>query len=445
MSPSRRAFLAFNGAAIGATLLPKGLLAAVEARTPAVPRLDDWGKVRAQFRLAPDYVHLAGFYIASHPGPVRAAIDAFRQAIDENPFLAVERGMFETEAENLQRRVREDVAAYLGGRQEEIALTPNTTTGLALIYHGLQLEPGDEVLVTAHDHFSHHEAVRCAAQRNGASVRKFALFDEASTATVGGIVERVRAAIRPATRVLGITWVHSSTGMRLPVRQIAGVLEEVNRSRGERERVLLVVDGVHGLGAVDESVAAMGCDFFSSGAHKWIFGPRGTGIVWARAANWARLRPLIPSFSDLEPYRAWMDDRAPSTPTNANRVTPGGFLAYEHQWAMGAAFRMHQQMGRARVAARIRELNARCKAGLREIRGVKLHTPIDPELSAGICCFEVQGMSPEAVVKELLARRIVASTSPYKVTYARLSASLFNTPKEVDTAVSAVRALAAAS
>jgi len=77
-------------------------------------------------------------------------------------------------------------------------------------------------------------------------------------------------------------------------------------------------------------------------------------------------------------------------------------------------------------------------------RGVKLHTPLDPELSAGICCFEVEGLSPDAVVKALLARRIVASTSPYKVSYARLAASVFNTPKEVDTAMAAVRTLAAA-
>lgn len=153
---------------------------------------------------------------------------------------------------------------------------------------------------------------------------------------------------------------------------------------------------------------------------------------------------MIPSFSDLELYQAWTEDRLPRGPNNANRVSPGGFLAYEHQWAMGAAFRMHQQIGRARIAARIRELNGRCKAGLAEIRGVKLHTPRDPALSAGICCFEVKGLSPDAVVKELLARRIVASTSPYRVSYARLSAGIFNTPEEVDRAVAAVRSLATA-
>jgi isopenicillin-N epimerase len=444
MSPSRRAFLAGSTAFAGASLLPGSLLAAAERHTPSLPALEDWSKVRALFRLSKENLNFAGFYIASHPEPVRAAIEAWRLALDENPFLVVEHGMFESEAENAQRKVRTDVAAYLGGRQEEIALTPNTTTGLALVYHGLPLKPGDEVLSTTHDHFVHHESIRLATERNGASIRRFPLFDEASTATVAGIVARVRAALRPATRVLGITWVHSSTGMRLPVRQIADAVQEANRGRNEAERVLLVVDGVHGLGAVDESVAAMGCDFFSAGTHKWMFGPRGTGIIWAKAENWARLKPVIPTFSDFELFNAWADDRPPRGPNAASRVTPGGFLPYEHQWAMGAAFRMHQQIGRARIAGRIRELNDRCKAGLAAMPGVKLHTPRDPALSAGICCFEVQGLSPDAVVKGLLERRIIASTSPYKVSYARLSAGIFNTPEEVDRALAAVRSLATA-
>lgn len=423
-------------------LAPAGrLLAAVEARTPAGPKLDDWRAVRAQFRLSPKFTHLSGFYIASHPAPVRDAIEAFRKAIDDNPFLAVEHGMFESDAENLQRKVREEAAAYLGGRQEEVALTPNTTTGLALVYHGLRLKQGDEVLVTTHDHVVHHEAIRLSTQRNGASVRRVPLFDDAATATADGIVARVREAIRPATRVLGITWVHSSSGIRLPVRRIADAVAEANKQRSEAERVLLVVDGVHGFGAVDETVADLGCDFFCAGTHKWIFAPRGTGIVWARPQAWARLEPLVPSFSDEEVYDAWKEQRPVRGPTNANRVSPGGFLAYEHQWAMAAAFRMHAQIGRARIAGRIRELNQRCKEGLAAIDGVTLHTPRDPALSAGVNCFEVAGMKPDDVVAKLLERRIVASSSPYAVSYVRLSAGIMNTPEEVDTAVAAVREL----
>lgn len=442
MSLSRRGFLAVNGAALGASLVPGGLLAALEARATPMPALQDWDEVRRQFRLTPEYLHFSGFYIASHPAPVRAAIEDLARTLDENPFLTVERGMFEGEATNMQHKVCVDIAAYLGAKPEEIALTSNTTTSLSLVYHGLPLKSGDEVLSTTHDHVVHHEAIRLSTERNGASARRITLFEDASAASVDGIVGRIREGIRPQTRVLGITWVHSATGIRLPVRAVADALKDVNNGRDAADRVVLVVDGVHGIGAVDETIAEMGADFFCAGTHKWMFAPRGTGILWANAPNWARLRPLIPSFSSEELYNAWGENRPPRGPNTADRVTPGGFQPFEHQWAMGAAFRMHKQMGRARVAARITELNSRCKDGLAAIGKVKLYTPRDPALSAGICCFDIEGMKHDEVVRQLLARKIIGSSSPYAVSYPRLSAGLMNTPEEVDKAVAAVRAIA---
>jgi selenocysteine lyase/cysteine desulfurase len=440
MPLSRRAFLAAQGAvATGALVFPGRLLAALEAATPPTPKLDDWGQVRAQFRLAPEYLHFSGFYFASHPAPVRDAIESWRKALDANPFLVVETGMFESEAENLQSRVREAAAAYLGGKPDEVCLTQSTTAGLSLVYHGLPLKPGDEILTTEHDHIVQHKAIEYATQRTGATFRKISLFADPAKATVDEIVGRVRAGVKPATRVVGTTWVHSQTGIRLPIRAISGAIAELNRSRDPQDRILLVVDGVHGIGCVDETIAEMGADFFCAGTHKWIFGPRGTGLVWARPDAWARLRPLIPTFSERETYNAWTENRPVKGPTNARRMTPGGFQTYEHQWATVSAFKMHQSMGRARVATRVAELNGRIKDGLAGIRGVRLHTPRAPALSAGICCFEVDGKKPGEVVKALFAKKVIASTSPYANTYARLSAGIFNTEAEIDQAVGALR------
>jgi selenocysteine lyase/cysteine desulfurase len=442
MTLTRRQFIA-SSAALAAVLSPRDLLAAAERETSPLPDLSKWADVKAQFQLRPDLLHFSSFFIASHPRPVQQAIEGFRRALDANPFATVEGGLFEDPTENLALKVLADAAPYLGATPDQIALTPNTTTGLALVYHGMPLSAGDEILATTHDHVVHHESIRLAAERSGATWRRVPLYDDASKAAAGEITERVRRAIRPNTRAVGVTWVHSSTGVRLPIRDIAAVVSEANRGRDERDRVLLVVDGVHGLGAVDEDVAAMGCDFFSAGTHKWMFAPRGTGILWGTAAAWSRIRPTIPSFSDLEPYLAWMEERPPRGPNNAARVAPGGFLAFEHQWAMGTAFQLHRKIGRDRVAGRIRELNDQCKAGLAGIRGVKVHTPRDPALSAGIIAFETAGMSPEAAVKKLLERRVVASTSPYRVAYTRLAPSLVNDPGEVDKALAAVREIAA--
>ena len=410
MRITRRGLLAAP-AALSSALLPGGLLAAIEAETPPMPDLSTWEGVRAQFALDPDRMHFASFFIASHPAPVRAAIEGYRRAIDRDPFHVVEHGMFSEGADNIHVQVQAEIAAYLGARPQEVCLTGNTTTGLALVYQGLPLQAGDEVLCTTHDHYSHHESIRLAVDRAGAAMRMVPLFEEAATATTESIIDALLAGIGPRTRVVGLTWVHSSSGIRLPIREIAAAL----RAR-PGPPLLLVVDGVHGLGSTDETVATLGCDYFCAGTHKWMFAPRGTGLVWASADNWAR-----------------------TTPTTADRMSPGGFHAYEHQWAAAAAFRMHGQMGRARVAARIRELNDQCKAGLAANPKVKLHTPMSAGLSAGLVAFEVDGLSPADVVRQLLARNIIASTSPYAISYARLAPSLVNTAEEVDRAVRAVR------
>lgn len=434
MDLTRREFMLQPAVLAATALLPGSLLSALAAATPTLPDLSDWTKVRAQFALDPDYLHFASFFIASHPTPVREAIEAYRRAMDRNPFQVIEHGMFEGDEHSVPLQVQREVAAYLGGRAEDVCLTRSTTEGLALVYHGLPLQPDEEVLCTTHDHYSHHEAARLATQRAGASLRKIPLFKDAATASTESIIDQLMKGIGVRTRVVGLTWVHSSSGIRLPIREIAAAL----RARGGAP-VLLVVDGVHGIGAADETIATMGCDYFCAGTHKWMFGPRGTGLVWANADNWARLHPTIPNFSEVESYEAWAQDRAPAGPNNASRMSPGGFHAFEHQWATGTAFRMHRQMGRGRVASRIRSLNDQLKAGLAENRKVKVHTPRSGDLSAGLVAFEVDGLAPSDVVKRLLEKRIIASTSPYAVTYARLAPSLVNTPDEVEHALRALR------
>ncbi len=434
---TRRRLLTVPMALGASALVPGSLAAALASESRPLPDLSDWNRVRAQFALDPGYAHFASFFIASHPAPVRDAIEAWRKAMDRDPFQVIEHGMFGSDADNIPMQVTGSIARYLGGNASDIALTRSTTESLAIVYHGLPLKAGDEVLATVHDHYSHHESIRLATARAGATLRKIALFDEAADASTAAIIERLLQAVAPRTRVVGLTWVHSSTGIRLPIREIAAAL------KAKHPDVWLVVDGVHGIGAADETIATMGADYFCAGCHKWMFAPRGTGLIWANAENWARLHPTIPNFSELESYTAWTEDRAPSTPANAARMTPGGFHAFEHQWAMGAAFDMHQAMGRARVAARIRELNDRLKASLAGNRKVKLHTPMSGDLSAGLVAFEVEGVAPADVVRRLLERRIIASTSPYAVTYARLAPSLVNTPEEVDRAAQAVHAIAA--
>jgi isopenicillin-N epimerase len=449
MTLNRRDFVATVGLSLIGSAASRAATATQPAAVPAIDASSDWAAVRAQFDLAPDWMHFSQFYIVSHPTPVRQAIERYRRMLDTHPFSTVEHGMGfdaflgeESRQDPYPVRVQRAAASYIGGRPEEVALTDSTTQGLALVYQGLTLKQGDEILCTTHDHYVHHEAIRLAAEKSGATARRVPLYEDSASASADEMVERLTRAIGPKTRVVGLTWVHSSTGVKIPVRALTEAVAEVNRGRGASERILVVLDAVHGFGNQAEQIATMGVDFAAAGTHKWIFAPRGTGILWVPEKNWGLLKPTIPTFYDLEPYAAWEDERAPKAPTSISWVSPGGFKAYEHQWAMTEAFEFHEQIGRARIAKRIAALNSQCKDGLAKIPGVIVLTPGDPALSAGITCFEVGSQSARETAHKLHERKVVASTSPYKISKARLAPSLVNDEREVEAALRAVREIA---
>ena len=433
----RRDFLV-RGAALGAGALAlKGCAggggtpsAATPAGTTSAP--GSWEAVRDEFDLARDRVHMTGFLLVSHPRVVREAIERHRRAFDEDPATYIHEAM-----EREERAVRAAATEYLGAGVDEVAMTDSTTMGIGIVYGGLELRPGQEILTTTHDHLVTHLALEWRGKRAGIAPRRVALYDRPEAASADEMAARLAKAITPATRVVALTWVHSGTGVKLPIPALAEVVARANSGRAEADRAILFVDGVHGFGNQPEAAASLGADFFFAGCHKWIFGPRGTGLVWAKKEAWPVTTPIIPSFDP-----GWRPEPLDQIPPSG-MMTPGGFHSYEHRWALAQAFEMHRGLGRERVAARIAELNTRCKEGLKKIRKVVLHTPMATELSAGINCFEVEGMKPDEVVKRLHEQKIIASVTPpfYTPTYARLAPSLLTLEADVDRAVAAVAAL----
>lgn len=443
MAFSRRNFLIAGSLSAGAAALLTHELFTEPVPKATAPDANDWGSVQRLFNLSPEWTHASLFFLASHPKPVRDAVEQKRRELDANPFDTVEEGAFGPLERNHAAQTCVSLARYIGADPQDIALTANTTTGLALAYHGLVLRPGDEIVTTVHDHFVHHESVRLSIERSGATTRRIALFDphDASGASEAEIVGRIRDGISPKTRVLGITWVHSSSGLKLPLAAIAAAVREINASRPAAERIVTIVDGVHGLGADDPNIVATGVDIFVVGLHKWMLAPRGTGFVWARPEVWAAMRPLIPTFTSEELYVAATEHRAPRGTPRASWFTPGGFQAFEHYWGVPAAVDLHTSLGWQRIAARVRELNGAAKEGLAKMSHVKLRTPMSSALSAGIICFEVDGMQPPEVVRRLHEKRIIASASPYQVTYPRLSYGIANSEADVERSLKAVREL----
>lgn len=447
---SRRAFLTRSGAVAGGLALggvsacesgdqPGGRQGGQDAgagEEAAAFDPTDWGSVRDQFPLARDIRHFAAFVLAAHPRPVADAIERHRRGLDEDTHGYLEEHQGDNEA-----AARSAAAEYLGAATEEIAFTDSTTMGLGLVYGGLRLRPGQEVVTTEHDFYSTHEALRLAADRSGATVRRVRLYDRPSQASADEIVGRLVAQLTPATRAVAVTWVHSSTGVKLPIGQIAAALAELNAGRDGAERVLLCVDAVHGMGVENETVEALGCDFLVSGTHKWLFGPRGTGIVWGRGDAWASVGPTIPPFA-AEHFGAWAGGVTPAGTDPGASNTPGGYHSFEHRWAVAEAFRFHLDIGKPAIARRTHEQATQLKAGLADLSGVEVVTPADPGLSAGIVCVSTGAVAPAGVVGSLLHRKIAASVTPYRESYLRFGPSIVTSPEEVDAVLDAMRELA---
>lgn len=405
-----------------------------QAQPPAATpgRNSSWEEIKSQFEIEPGMVQMTSFYLASHPKPVRDAIERHRRGLDLNSVAYIDENVG-----RLERAVRDSASAYMGVNSDELAFTDSTTMGLGLVYSGMKLKPGQEILTDTRDHIVTTVSATYGAERSGASLRQTPLYADPARVSVDEVIGNVRSNLRDNTRLLAITWVHSGTGVKMPVSEVAEVVRAHNRGKSAEERTLLAVDGVHGFGIENVAISDLGADFFIAGTHKWLTGPRGTGLIWGRNDAWPFVQETIPTFDPM--WRSVPFEQMPPAALN----TPGGFHSFEHRWAVAEAFNFHSAIGKDRVANRVHELNSLAKAGMAKLPKVRIHTPMSAELSAGIIAFEVEGMSPGQVVGGLHRKGIIASVTPgfYRPSLARVAPSLLTTEPDVHRTVQAIAAL----
>ncbi|MFJ5254181.1 aminotransferase class V-fold PLP-dependent enzyme [Pseudomonas sp. NPDC088414] len=414
---NRREFLKQAGILAAALPLGASLPNVAGAANAAPVTGNKWTRLQQLFDQDPAYLHFSNFLITSHPKPVREAIERHRAALDNNPGLAMDwdLGVIEQREEN----VRVWAGRYLQADAKQIALTGSTTEGLTTIYGGVHVRPDQEILTTEHEHYATHTILALRSERDGTRVRKIRLFKDSYSASKAEILAAIDGAIRPETRVLGMCWVHSGSGMKLPIGEIGAIVDRHNRGRSDADRIVYVVDGVHGFGVDNLNFAQMNCDFFIAGTHKWMFGPRGTGIVCSRFAEVRYVTPIIPTFSEATAFSTTM--------------TPGGYHSFEHRWALDEAFKLHLELGKAEVEARIHALNSYLKQRLQQRPQIELVTPLSPELSAGFTFFRVKGKDSDKIAAHLMANRVVADAVHRDVgPVIRTAPGLLNDEEQID-------------
>ncbi len=275
---NRRSFMSVAGAGIAASLSLSDHLFAQLKNIPPMPdpslrsQNEDayWAALRQQFLIPTDEIYLNNGTVGSSPAPVlRAVFDGY------------------TTTEKMDQRDPEDypiwgygpwnefrdpLAAFVGCNRDEIALLRNATEGNSYIANGLNMKPGDEVLMTDQEHPGGEHPWNLKAKRYGIVVKKVSL--PVPVKDGAQVLNLFNDAITPRTRVMFFSHITTATGVVLPAKELCALA----RSKG----ILSAVDGAHVTGMMRLNVRDIGCDMYSSSPHKWLMAPKGSGYLYVR-------------------------------------------------------------------------------------------------------------------------------------------------------------------
>jgi selenocysteine lyase/cysteine desulfurase len=215
-------------------------------------------------------------------GPCRReTIDASMKAWDELESLPVKFYGIQG-AEALAEKTRTVAARFLGCDVSEIAITSSTTSGMNAVAQGLRLSAGDRILITDQEHSGGLHCWKYFEKYYDAKIDTVAIPRGEFNAAV--IVEKFKNAIDKRTKLISVSHVFSSTGLRMPVAEISALA----RANG----VFCIVDGAQAAGAIRVNVKELGCHAYATSGHKWLLGPKGTGLLYISKDAQDAIRPM---------------------------------------------------------------------------------------------------------------------------------------------------------
>jgi selenocysteine lyase/cysteine desulfurase len=378
-----------------------------------------WSSVKEAFPFEPGYIALNAANLCPTSAPVFQVQIELMRDVNRDPSFE-NRLRFEEGKEVTRTRL----AQLLCCDADEIAITRNTSESNAAVINGLPLGPGDQVIVWDQNHESNLTAWQVAARRRGFTVVVVSTPPQPSRPDE--LVASFIDALHARTKLLAFSHIANISGVRLP----AEALCKLARERG----VLTLVDGAQSFGALSLDLHAIGCDFFTASAHKWLAGPRECGVLYARKDALEQVWPSMVT-------HGWSDERERS----ARKFDCLGQQDDARIIALARAVDFHDGVGRTRVQERILSLNASLKQKLSDsVAGLELLTPTSAALSAGVTSFTLPNPDVDAVRRFLYdTHRIAAMAAPAgERTLVRFCPHIYTQPDEIDRAVTAVAAIA---
>jgi len=316
------------------------------------------------------------------------------------------------------QEARAALAAALGAPPETVALTTFTTAGINIALHGMDWQPGDEVITTTLEHPGLLTPLSILARRRGIIVR----FADVGRGDPQQVFQAVTNLFNGRTRMIALSHVFWSTGAVAPIQELA---------HWARERdVLTVIDGAQAAGAIPLDLAGTAVDFYAVPGQKWLLGPDGTGGLYVAPQALERIAPTFGSYFTAQVQAARAAYFVPHE--GARRLDSGGFspallagLAASCRWVA-------ETIGLPWIQARIAHLVRAAHAALAGVDGITILTPTPAGGPvSGIVTFAVEGRKDKEVTAQLGRHDIYVRSIPFAPYGVRLSLGFYNTEEEI--------------
>jgi isopenicillin-N epimerase len=414
----RRRFLTMVGKGVGLATISTAAIASlfndlnaavkrVEPLSPEAAASDEdfWFEIQNAFTITRGIVNLNNGGVSPSPRVVTEALVRYIWEQEDATAYTMWQ-ILEPQSET----IRTGLAGVFGCDPEEIAITRNASESLEILLTGLDLKSGDEILTTTQDYPRMLTTLRQREIREGLKLKLIKVpiaplsLDEITDAFARGITAK--------TRLILIAHVINITGQIMPVKSIT----DLARSKG----IEVIVDGAHSFAHFDFKQKDLGCDYFGTSLHKWLYAPKGTGLLYVKRDKIEKLWPLMAA------------DKTQAK--DIRKFEEIGTHSAAPKLAIGEAILFHNGIGPKRKEARLRFLSRYWMNKLKDLPNVRFHTSFDDRQSCGIANVEIVDVDPGALGTYLFDKHKIFVTPIIHEEFKglRITPNLYTTLNELD-------------
>jgi len=374
-----------------------------------------WQIIRNEYTVSSNIINLNNGGVSPQPKKVQDAHIRFYQYSNEAPsyymWHILDKG---------REALRRNLADLAGCEPDEIAINRNATEGLNSIIFGLDLKPGDEIILSKYDYPNMKNAWMQREKREGVKLKWVDLPVPCEDKKM--LIEAFTNPISDKTKIIHLTHAINWSGQVTPAMEIGQIAAAKN--------IKVILDGAHSFGQIDFKIPELKCPFFATSLHKWLGAPFGSGLMYIQkdyiSSIWALLSADQPDGNDIKKFESL------------------GTRSFASEMAIGTALDFHNMIGTARKQQRLNDLKNYWIDQVKNISSVKIYSPENPELSCSIGVFGIEGLKATEISSRLFDEYKIHTVAieHEAINGVRVTPNVYTLEKDLEVLVKAIKKIA---